>query len=112
MEDFRIDLVIGQGPGARIHPYQLSQFTLVGATTRAGLLMAPLRSRFGIVHRLDFYTPEDLFQIVTGPRGFSESRLTTPAPKKLRAAAAVLRAWRTACSVASAISPRFARTAT
>jgi holliday junction DNA helicase RuvB len=64
MEDFRIDLVIGQGPGARIHPYQLSQFTLVGATTRAGLLMAPLRSRFGIVHRLDFYTPGDLFQIV------------------------------------------------
>jgi Holliday junction DNA helicase RuvB len=64
MEDFRIDLVIGQGPGARIHPYQLNQFTLVGATTRAGLLMAPLRSRFGIVHRLDFYTPQDLFQIV------------------------------------------------
>ena len=64
MEDFRIDLVIGQGPGARIHPYQLNRFTLVGATTRAGLLMAPLRSRFGIVHRLDFYTPEDLFSIV------------------------------------------------
>ena len=65
MEDFRVDLVIGQGPGARIHPYQLNHFTLVGATTRAGLLMAPLRSRFGIVHRLDFYTPQDLFQIVT-----------------------------------------------
>jgi holliday junction DNA helicase RuvB len=64
MEDFRVDLVIGQGPGARIHPYQLNHFTLVGATTRAGLLMAPLRSRFGIVHRLDFYTPQDLFQIV------------------------------------------------
>jgi len=64
MEDFRIDLVIGQGPGARIHPYQLNPFTLVGATTRAGLLMAPLRSRFGIVHRLDFYTPQDLFHIV------------------------------------------------
>jgi holliday junction DNA helicase RuvB len=64
MEDFRIDLVIGQGPGARIHPYELNRFTLVGATTRAGLLMAPLRSRFGIVHRLDFYTPEDLFLIV------------------------------------------------
>lgn len=64
MEDFRIDLIIGQGPGARIHPYQLNKFTLVGATTRAGLIMAPLRSRFGIVHRLDFYTPEDLLQIV------------------------------------------------
>src|ERR1700719_2119254 len=64
MEDFRIDLVIGQGPGARIHPYELNRFTLVGATTRAGWLMAPLRSRFGIVHRRDFYTPEDLFLIV------------------------------------------------
>jgi holliday junction DNA helicase RuvB len=64
MEDFRIDLIIGQGPGARIHPYQLQRFTLVGATTRAGLIMAPMRSRFGIVHRLDFYTPEDLLEIV------------------------------------------------
>jgi len=64
MEDFRIDLIIGQGPGARVHPYQLNRFTLVGATTRAGLIMAPLRSRFGIVHRLDFYSPEDLLLIV------------------------------------------------
>jgi holliday junction DNA helicase RuvB len=65
MEDFRVDLIIGQGPGARVHPYQLNHFTLIGATTRAGLIMAPLRSRFGIVHRLEFYTPEDLLRIVT-----------------------------------------------
>ncbi len=64
MEDFQIDLVIGQGPGARIHPYRLNRFTLIGATTRAGLLTAPLRSRFGIVHRLDFYTPDELLRIV------------------------------------------------
>ncbi|HVB57290.1 MAG TPA: Holliday junction branch migration DNA helicase RuvB [Candidatus Acidoferrales bacterium] len=64
MEDFRVDLIIGQGPGARVHPYQLNQFTLIGATTRAGLIMAPLRSRFGIVHRLEFYSPEDLLRIV------------------------------------------------
>ncbi len=64
MEDYRIDLIIGQGPGARVHPYQLNKFTLVGATTRAGLIMAPLRSRFGIVHRLEFYSPADLFEIV------------------------------------------------
>src|SRR5580658_1876657 len=64
MEDFRIDLIIGQGPGARVHPYQLKHFTLVGATTRAGLIMAPLRSRFGIVHRLEFYSPADLLRIV------------------------------------------------
>ncbi|HXX43782.1 MAG TPA: Holliday junction branch migration DNA helicase RuvB [Candidatus Acidoferrales bacterium] len=65
MEDFRVDLIIGQGPGARVHPYQLNQFTLIGATTRAGLIMAPLRSRFGIVHRLEFYTPDDLEKIIT-----------------------------------------------
>jgi Holliday junction DNA helicase RuvB len=65
MEDYRIDLVIGQGPGARIHAYRLNHFTLVGATTRAGLITAPLRSRFGIVHRLDFYTPDDLLHVVT-----------------------------------------------
>ena len=64
MEDFRLDLIIGQGPGARVHPYQLHRFTLIGATTRAGLIMAPLRSRFGIVHRLDFYAAEDLQRIV------------------------------------------------
>jgi Holliday junction DNA helicase RuvB len=64
MEDFRIDLIIGQGPGARVHPYLLNKFTLIGATTRAGLIMAPLRSRFGIVHRLEFYSPEDLQRIV------------------------------------------------
>jgi len=63
MEDFRVDLIIGQGPGARIHPFQLGHFTLIGATTRAGLITAPLRSRFGIVHRLDFYEPEDLLTI-------------------------------------------------
>jgi Holliday junction DNA helicase RuvB len=64
MEDFRVDLIIGQGPGARIHPFHLNHFTLIGATTRAGLITAPLRSRFGIVHRLDFYEPEDLLIIV------------------------------------------------
>jgi len=64
MEDYRIDLIVGQGTGARIHPFQLNQFTLIGATTRAGLVTAPLRSRFGILHRLDFYTPEDLLEIV------------------------------------------------
>jgi holliday junction DNA helicase RuvB len=64
MEDYRIDLVIGQGAGARIHPFLLNRFTLIGATTRAGLVTAPLRSRFGIVHRLDFYTPDELVEIV------------------------------------------------
>src|SRR5579862_6496168 len=64
MEDYRTDVVIGQGPGARILTMHLNKFTLIGATTRAGLLTAPLRSRFGIVHRLDFYTTEELVTIV------------------------------------------------
>jgi Holliday junction DNA helicase RuvB len=69
MEDFRVDLMIGQGPGARLHNMSLQRFTLVGATTRAGLLMAPLRSRFGIVHRLDFYTPKEMLQIIRRSAG-------------------------------------------
>ena len=65
MEDFFVDLVIGQGPAARTVQYELPRFTLIGATTRAGLLSAPLRSRFGIVHRLDFYDVDSLTIIVS-----------------------------------------------
>jgi Holliday junction DNA helicase RuvB len=64
LEDFRLDLVIGQGPAARTVKIELPRFTLVGATTRAGLISPPLRARFGIVHRLDFYRPEELTKIV------------------------------------------------
>jgi len=65
LEDYSLDLMIGSGPGARSMKIPLKPFTLVGATTRAGLLTAPLRGRFGIVHRLDFYTEADLHFIVT-----------------------------------------------
>ncbi len=65
MEDFQLDLIIGEGPAARSVRIDLAPFTLVGATTRAGLLATPLRDRFGIPLRLVFYTPEDLRQIVT-----------------------------------------------
>ena len=64
MEDFYIDFIIGEGPGARSIKMPLPRFTLVGATTRAGLLTAPLRGRFGIIHRLEFYGSEDLRTIV------------------------------------------------
>ena len=64
MEDYQLDLVIGQGPGARSVKMDLPRFTLVGATTRTGLLTPPLRDRFGVVLRLDFYTPEELVTIV------------------------------------------------
>ena len=64
LEDFKLDLIIGQGPSARSVALNLPPFTLVGATTRAGLISSPLRSRFGIVHRLDYYTEEELGVIV------------------------------------------------
>ena len=64
MEDYELDIVIGQGPSARSVKVPLQRFTIVGATTRTGLLTSPLRSRFGIVHRLDFYGSEDIFEIL------------------------------------------------
>lgn len=64
MEDYKLDIIIGQGPSARTHRLDLNRFTLIGATTRIGLITAPLRSRFGIVHRLDFYTEKDIEVIV------------------------------------------------
>jgi len=82
MEDFKLDLIIGQGPSARSHPINIPKFTLIGATTRAGSITGPLRSRFGIVHRLDFYTEEELavilkrsaeiLQVQTEPEGAAE----------------------------------------
>jgi Holliday junction DNA helicase RuvB len=64
MEDFRLDIVIGQGPSARSHKLHLKKFTLIGATTRAGRITPPLRGRFGIIHRLDYYRKEDLAKII------------------------------------------------
>lgn len=64
MEDFQLDLVIGQGPHARTIKLDLPRFTLVGATTRAGLLTAPFRNRFGVIHRLDYYSDEEIHRII------------------------------------------------
>jgi holliday junction DNA helicase RuvB len=64
MEDFRVDVVVGKGPGATAIPLDVEPFTLVGATTRAGLLTGPMRDRFGFVAHLDFYQPEELEQLV------------------------------------------------
>ena len=69
MEDFRIDIVLGKGPAARSIPLDLAPFTLVGATTRTGLITGPLRDRFGLVARLDFYTVDDLVSIVRRTAG-------------------------------------------
>jgi Holliday junction DNA helicase RuvB len=64
MEDFRVDVVVGKGPGATAVPLELEPFTLVGATTRAGLLTGPMRDRFGFVGQLDFYQPEELAELL------------------------------------------------
>ena len=64
LEDYNLDIIIGQGPGAKSIKLKLNKFTLVGATTRAGLLSSPLRARFGITQRIDFYTKEELYRIV------------------------------------------------
>ncbi len=65
MEDFALDIIIGKGPSARSLRIDLPSFTLIGATTRAGMLTGPLRDRFGVISRLEFYTPEELIEIVT-----------------------------------------------
>ena len=64
MEDYELDIIIGQGPGARSVKVPVQRFSLIGATTRTGLLTSPLRARFGIVHRLDYYTEQDIYEIV------------------------------------------------
>ncbi|MDD5225254.1 MAG: Holliday junction branch migration DNA helicase RuvB [bacterium] len=69
MEDFKLDLILGQGPSARTIRLDLPRFTLIGSTTRTGLLTSPLRDRFGVVERLDFYTPEELTKIVMRSAG-------------------------------------------
>ena len=69
MEDFELDLVIGQGPSAKTLKFSLPHFTLIGATTRVGLLSAPLRERFGVISRLEFYTPDELTEIVLRSSG-------------------------------------------
>ncbi len=75
LEDFQIDIMIGEGPGARSVKLDLPPFTLVGATTRAGMLTNPLRDRFGIVARLEFYTPQELVHIVSRSAGLLNVRL-------------------------------------
>ena len=81
MEDFQIDIMIGEGPAARSIKLDLPPFTLIGATTRAGLLTAPLRDRFGIVQRLEFYSTEELTRIV---RALGAASSASTAPPKAR----------------------------
>ena len=83
MEDFRVDIVVGKGPGATAIPLDIAPFTLVGATTRAGLLPAPLRDRFGFTGHLDFYQPEELGTIVARSAGLLGVRIEDGAIEEL-----------------------------
>ena len=82
MEDFAIDIIIGKGPSANSIRLDLPHFTLIGATTRAGQLSAPLRDRFGVLLRLELYTPAELAQIVPAARAFWASPLRMPGQRR------------------------------
>ena len=107
MEDYELDIIIGQGPGARSIKVPLQKFTLIGATTRAGLLTSPLRSRFGIVHRLDFYNeigpPGNHPPIGAHPE---RAHRRAPPPRSSHGAHAGHRGSRTVCCGGSATSRR------
>jgi Holliday junction DNA helicase RuvB len=107
LEDYELDIMIGQGPSARSVKVPLQKFTLIGATTRAGLLTSPLRARFGIVHRLEFYTAADLEEIVRR----SARILAVPIENEAAAELAKRRAWRTGCCAGSGTTRRSGRTA-
>ena len=112
MEDRKLPITVGQGAGARVVSLDLPAFTLIGATTRTGLLTTPLRDRFGVTHRLELYEPADLARIVLRSAASSTWRSTPRAPRRSPVARAARPAWRTGCSSACATSPRCAARAT
>lgn len=83
MEDYKLDIMLGKGPSARSMRLDLPQFTLIGATTRAGALAAPLRDRFGHTHRLEFYTHDQMQQVITRAAGILGIKIDSPAALKL-----------------------------
>lgn len=83
MEDFKLDIVIGKGPAARSVRLDLPRFTVIGATTRTGSLAAPLRDRFGHIYRLEFYTPDEIAQIITRAAGILDSKIDDNAARLL-----------------------------
>jgi len=83
MEDFKLDLIIGQGPGARSIKLDLPNFTLVGATTRTGLLTSPLRDRFGVIDRLNFYSPDELMTIVQRSADLMQTKIDAAAASEI-----------------------------
>lgn len=83
MEDFKLDIMLGKGPSARSLRLDLPRFTIIGATTRTGALAAPLRDRFGLIHRLEFYTPVEIEQIITRAADILNARIQPAAAQTL-----------------------------
>src|SRR5476651_1609871 len=83
MEDFKLDIMLGKGPSARSLRLDLPRFTLIGATTRTGALAAPLRDRFGMIHRLEFYTPGEIQQIVQRTASILQVAISADAAQEL-----------------------------
>ena len=106
LEDFQIDIMIGEGPAARSVKLDLPPFTLVGATTRAGMLTNPLRDRFGIVSRLEFYTPDELVWIVTRSADLLKVTIDRGGAHEIADAPAARHASPTVCCAGCATSPR------
>jgi Holliday junction DNA helicase RuvB len=111
LEDFQIDIMIGEGPSARSVKLDLPPFTLVGATTRAGMLTNPLRDRFGIVARLEFYTAHELAYIVAARPHLLDCEIDDTGAVEIARRAAARRASPTACCAACATTPRSRPTA-
>ena len=111
MEDFRVDVVIGKGPGATAIPLEIPPFTLVGATTRAGLLPGPLRDRFGFTARLEFYEAADLDRIVHRSAGLLGVELTPEGAAEIASRSRGTRGSPTGCCAGSATTPRSRPTA-
>ncbi len=106
MEDFRVDVVVGKGPGATAIPLEIPPFTLVGATTRAGLLPGPLRDRFGFTAHMDFYEAADLERVLTRSARLLGVELTPTGAPRSPAGPAARRASPTGCCAGCATSPR------
>ena len=111
MEDFRVDVIVGKGPGATAIPLEIPPFTVVGATTRAGLLPGPLRDRFGFTAQLDYYETDELHRIIDRSAGLLSIEVTDDGGREIAGRRAAHRASPTACCAASATSPRCAPTA-
>ncbi len=110
MEDFRVDVVVGKGPGATAIPLEVAPFTLVGATTRSGLLTGPLRDRFGFVGHMDFYDAGELDQVLHRSAALLGIALRATAPRRSPGVPGAPPGSPTGCCAGSATTPRSAPT--